>query len=313
MPSGNSNTGTAYGVVHFPSPWPPTSSIVMWTKREDGAGVDLRALPDGSLIVEIYLANRIYRQDAYQEVRFAGGNMGVLSFVWTENSSRIAINTTHLQLKSGANGEVAEIKLAAPRPPRPSVHFQPVAGIQFTPHEELLVETIKDIDAKLNQPSHYGLLRAAGMLRQLFIDDNPLVHQVNRAYRVPLKFELIPLSDDLPSPPETYWCDISPDNGPPLPTVVCNLDQFLRTACLIYKRQSFTVHDIITCCAHILGGVHAGNPKTDHEKSLVTLQHTLQIGGHSMIDSCLKGIAQVALWGCIPLLDAMFKGDRRSA
>lgn len=304
------STGTAYGVTRFPLPWPPASQLTIWTKRDKGYGVDLLALTDGSFIIETFADNQLRRRDAYQKVRFIGGSMGILSFVWAKDFTRLAINTTHLRALADAHDEVCEIKLSAPRPPRDAVHFEPIPNLKFTSREELFVETIKDIQSKLDQPSHYNLLRAAGMLRQLFLDENPLIHQINRDYRVSLKFEVIPFSDDLPEPPETYWCDISPDYGPPLQTIECSLDQFLKTRCLIHNRQNFTVYDVITCCSHVLGGVHAGVPKTEREKSLLSLQEEIRVGGHSMIDSTLKGIALVALWGCIPLLHAMFKGLR---
>ena len=236
--------------------------------------------------------------------------MGILSFVWADDYTRLTINTIHLRALADAPDEICEVKLSPQRPPRDAVHFEPIPGLKFTSREELLVETIKDIQSKLSQPSHYNLLRAAGMLRQLFLDEIPLVHQINRDYRTQLKFQLIPFSDDLPEPPETHWCDISPDYGPPLPTIECTLDQFLKTRCLKYNLQSFTVYDVITCCSHVLGGVHAGAPKTEREKNLLSLQEEIRIGGHSMIDSTLKGIALVALWGCVPLLHAMFKGCR---
>lgn len=229
---------------------------------------------------------------------------------WTDTTGSLRIGSREIKPASEANGEEAEIKLGPAVIPRPPVHLEPLPGVEFTAQEQLLFDTVRDINARVEQSDHYSIIKAAGMLRLLFLDGLPLVSQVNRHYRAPIEFEVVPLDGDLPLPPDTYWCTVDPDEHPVMKPNRCQLDGFLGFRCLFHNERSYTVHQVIDCCVHIMGGVHALPPKTAEEKDLIELENTMKIGGLSAADSAMKGIARVALRALVPLLTAMCEGRR---
>lgn len=57
--------------------------------------------------------------------------------------------------------------------------------------DELFLYTMRDLRRRVEAPTdEYDLLMAAGLLRKLLLDDQPLVHQVNRRLRLKFAFEI---------------------------------------------------------------------------------------------------------------------------
>ena len=54
----------------------------------------------------------------------------------------------------------------------------------------LFLKTLEDIEFRLAQSDPYEILLIAGLLRKLFLDEHPLVDQVNRTHRAKIKFEV---------------------------------------------------------------------------------------------------------------------------
>jgi len=46
--------------------------------------------------------------------------------------------------------------------------------------DKLFIKTVEDICEIIDEPNEYGLLRSSLLLRQLLLDENRLVHIVNR-------------------------------------------------------------------------------------------------------------------------------------
>lgn len=299
--------GSYYAVAQFPANWPLERPTVLISAIDGGDGFQLRAEPDGSFSGVVVRDGAPFRTDRFEKVMFAGGIVGLLSCVWDSTTIRVSINDTALG-RYNDDAAARIVKLAPRRPPRTPIQLKRAPGVVFNRTESLFLDTIEDIQQKLSQPSHYNLIRAAGLLRQLLLDGAPLVHQVNREYREILAFEVVPGLDGVPLTPEYHWCDISPDTGPPIPSRHVNLPGFLATPCLAVRGQRFSVHEVISCCANVLGGVHWAAPKTERELSLVALQNTIEAGSESMIDATLRSICSVAVWGLEPLLRAMFMG-----
>jgi hypothetical protein len=58
----------------------------------------------------------------------------------------------------------------------------------------LFLHSLADLAARIASADEYEVLRAAGILRQLLLDDQPLVHIVNRGPRLKLVFRMNGLS-----------------------------------------------------------------------------------------------------------------------
>lgn len=303
-------TGSAYCVGRFPLPWPPLEQIRILRLAQPDGTVELWGTPDGTFYVTISPGGSPQFRIAFQRAKFTGGVRGFVAVTWTADTGTLMIETHHLKTEREANGEEVEITLSPDVAPRTPVYFEPRPGVLFSDNEQLLFETVRDINERLQRPTHYSLIRSAGMLRQLFLDGAPLVSQVNRHYKVKIEFELIPFDHDLSLTPETHWTSIDPDDHPPRVIDRYSVQQFLKQRCLIHKGRDFTVLQIIHFFAHVRGGVHSGKAKTDHDKDMIALEDAMRFGGLSTADSAMKGIARVALRGLVPLLTAMCEGRR---
>ena len=303
---------TFLAVARLPPEWPPKSSLEIFRKTNDGTVITVTVSPVGTLRLSINNVGAAERLIEFQRVQLVSAGHCILCVVCQGQSGSISINTRQLKTLDEAPEEIFYLTLSEGkvRPPRPPVTLFPKQNVVLTDLEKLFVESVKDLDQKISSTDHYQLLRASGIIRQLLMDSAPLIQQVNRNYRIKVTFEVLPMQNDLPVPPDTHWCSITPDNGPVEPTIQCTLSQLLQMQCVVHNGKPYTVHDVITCCAHVLGGVHAGKPTSDADRNLVELERTIRFIDSSTIDHTLKGIAQVVTWGCLPLIKAIFDGPR---
>jgi hypothetical protein len=104
----------------------------------------------------------------------------------------------------------------------------------------------------------YELTRASGILRLLFLDSQPLVHQVNRDLRMPMVFKISHvkagyLSKVVPGTSMHYTSTTSKVDGA---GVNAKLPEFLAHPTIAVQDELFTVRNVIKCVAHVGGGVH---------------------------------------------------------
>lgn len=136
-------------------------------------------------------------------------------------------------------------------------------------HEELFVCTVKDLRAKIKSNKPYNLIRACGLCRHLLLDDSPLIHQVNKNYKLKISFHIkdhenAPLSNDY----------IGHGGRTILPigdSKTVNLNTFLKTKVLHYGKHEFTVLEMIQTASHYFGGIHTVNPDLK-QKTMSTLE-----------------------------------------
>ena len=75
----------------------------------------------------------------------------------------------------------------------------------MTDAEALFLRTLEDIEKRLAQTDPYEVLFIAALVRKLFLDDFPLLDQVNRSHKVKLAFQTtLPLSSPTDFPPPTF-------------------------------------------------------------------------------------------------------------
>jgi len=130
-------------------------------------------------------------------------------------------------------------------------------------HEELFLGTVQDLRTKIRTNKPYNLIRACGLCRHLLLDEHPLVHQVNKKYKLPITFHIkdytnTPLSHDYKGSGGRTILPIGDSKN-------VKLDEFLKTQVLYYGKHEFTVKDIIIAAAHYFGGVHSGKPDLKQE------------------------------------------------
>jgi len=87
-------------------------------------------------------------------------------------------------------------------PPTPAESFVPTsdeervfltldAGHGRTPDERFFLHPLDDMDERVQRKTPYDLIKAAGMLRLLLLDAQPLAVVVNRRHRLKLSFEVL--------------------------------------------------------------------------------------------------------------------------
>lgn len=161
-----------------------------------------------------------------------------------------------------------------------------------------------DLTQRVHGPrDEYELLRASGLIRQLLMDETPLVHRVNRSVRLPLRFAVSAANAATPLPVPGYsarWSN--PDPFDLRPTTV-TLEQFLAFPTIYTAGSLFTVADVVRVCAHVLGGVHFADARTAGERALVELHDSFTINDVGALTESIAGIGRVTLSGIREIYD----------
>lgn len=140
--------------------------------------------------------------------------------------------------------------------------------------KDLFLRRVDDLHRSINSDDSYELLRAAGIIRQLFLDRDSLFNQVNRKLKSRLFFEVVEHKPPhfLRSATPSIWCvldSIDPMVAPEhLPRVSKNRDQFLAVTLGLVDGKPYTVRDLVKYVAEVMGGVHRGPPRTGTQRAL---------------------------------------------
>jgi hypothetical protein len=170
-------------------------------------------------------------------------------------------------------------------------------------HEELFLGTIEDLRTKIRTNNAYNLIKACGLCRHLLLDEHPLVHQVNKKYKLQLTFHIADYSN-------TPISDGQKGGGgrtiQPLVdrTKIAKLDEFLKTKVLYYGTHEFTVKEILIAASHYFGGIHSGKPDLKQQYLTMLDRYSKMELNHSLW--MIRGICKVVLKTMKPL-EALIK------
>jgi hypothetical protein len=177
--------------------------------------------------------------------------------------------------------------------------------------EQLYRGAIQETKGRLADPTPFNIVRTAGEVRRLLLDGaNSLVDRVNRTRRIQFLFRAMKPE----RPPVTDGLVLqlrNPHVDPTFPTSSSDYykrDQFLALKYLEYRDQFFSVRELVLFCAHVLGGIHRGDPGTPEEKLLAELDDALTFpntDGTAPSLVIVKAIVEVTLEGLDPLTRAI--------
>jgi hypothetical protein len=173
----------------------------------------------------------------------------------------------------------------------------------FSP-ETLFIRNLDHLKATLENPSEDGLFESAGLLRALLVDENPLLHQVNRALRLKVSFLVNTVIPDPPGLEPSIRIiaeGISPSLVPKISNEAVNLDRFLKYGVLQIEGEWASVRDVIKYVANYAGAIHKSTPDTPMTKNLEAVGQSIQLGGVASVLRSLHGIIDVVVRGCQPL------------
>ena len=176
---------------------------------------------------------------------------------------------------------------------------------------KLFLRTLDELHKGVESEDEYDVLMLAATLRKLLIDGKrSLVDRVNREYRLKLLFYV---NDCPPSGDLGYWCigdDLDPEvtRDRDLKRVGVTRDELLKRHVFAFRKQLFTVKDLICNAANVQGAVHFEEPKDPKKKTLRQATNYCSIDDKRREDGWfpiglipLRSIGRVVLAGLDPL------------
>jgi hypothetical protein len=300
---------TIYNVIIFPRPWPPQADHEFTSEKLSGPELNLIADKDGRLILTIHPSAQDTRVYRFQPIRIEGSGRAIITMTLAKEGARLYLNAKEVRLDEDAQGEPMVLKTKDdPLPPRELILGSMDLNTAKSQPEYLFLGTVADIDRKVLDGSDYNLLRAAGLLRQLFLDPTPLVHVVNCTYRQKIKFETVDYRLQPPLPPQAHMRNLDSSLFPGAKTVKNDLKDFLKAPCFKIDTTTATVRDLIRACAHVKGGVHFGKAKTSEDKVVLDWDRMVRLFGKQPSLRAVAGVCRVALRGLKPLVEAIARG-----
>lgn len=171
-------------------------------------------------------------------------------------------------------------------------------------HNSLFLDTLKDLQEKIDRSTDYDLTKASGLLRHLLIDSPRLIDQVNKKIGMKVRFKISATRDDIPGwlkDVELMWVNLTPDPDSQTAKEEVSVQKFLSKIVLIRKGSVFSVYDFIDVTAHLLGGVHTGNERTPDQAKLKAFGSGFGMANTSTILFNIRIICQIVLDGLQPL------------
>lgn len=168
-------------------------------------------------------------------------------------------------------------------------------------HSRLFEELLIELQALINSPHEYDLIKSSRVLRQLLIDGDALIHLVNQDLRAAPRFVV-----------QIYPKEAAEDFSPAIhPTgesgerVELRLQEFLKHSLGADGEEKITVRDVIKYAATVLGGVHfKAEEKTKHRR-LAEIHSARDENGESYVLTALKHIGAITRDAIIPMRDLL--------
>jgi hypothetical protein len=176
------------------------------------------------------------------------------------------------------------------------------------PANELFVERLNQLAIGVEQADRLDVLPVALALRQLLLDAEPLVHQLNRPpVALRLRFT-VNKEANTPGVAEPVFSfpglAMDPNTFVSVAgTEELKLDEFLTYPVVKADSGDVTVHDLIDYLCHKAGAVHYVADRSREE----TVVRQLDSYGWPLVASAVMGVVRVVLVGLTPLRDAVWR------
>jgi hypothetical protein len=183
----------------------------------------------------------------------------------------------------------------------------PYAGVVHP--DRLFLETLADLEKRAaTDGTEYEALMIAALLRKLVLDAHPLVDEVNRRYRLKVRYRINDTKPPAVPGHLVAWNaldGLDPETaGSPEPKVV-SIDGLLRQSVMISDGHVYTVRDLISHQANAAGAVHVGPGRGAAASALRQNELSREEAEWPMQAWNLRSIARVVLAGLRELRDAV--------
>lgn len=296
--------GTLLAAICFRE-WPSKTNSVLLKQVLEGGTITVIAGSNGELAVHAASSSGETHSEQFQRVQIDAGARAVLCVIW--NGEKISLRLNNHDLGIDRTLSLNPIVISS----NPE-HLAPIETLCYPDlrpeHasrevEVFFLETVMDIDAKVVERTRYGLIRAAGLLRQLLLDG--LIHEVNRPYRLKLTFEVIEFDSTPRGQPVTHWQTLNPSAFPGVKVVTVGLAALLAIPVLRVGKSTASVRDVIKACANAKGGVHYGPPGNSQEDLVLAWDKRFQASTVEISLDFLAGLCKVCLAGVQPIVNAI--------
>jgi hypothetical protein len=299
--------GTIAAVVVFPAPWPPSRALTLFAKDEGGTAVALFADSDARLIASVRYGGDL-RRCCYGPLDLPDAARVILMMTWSPDGISLFLNGNELSDRATSASELGVTTSVSGVYASGLIYPNLQLRSCLSEEENLFLCTVIDLDQKVTAGDRYSVIRASGLLRQLLLDETPLVHAVNRQYRLELSFQTVDFSQPLPVEAQAHWQALDPEPFPGARTQSCSLKQFLGAPCLAWNGRNARVSDLIRACANAKGGIHFGRTKIADEKIVLDWDQAINLLGEEPSIRAISAVCRVSLRGLSGLLSAIQRG-----
>jgi hypothetical protein len=294
----------AYAVLQLPRPWPPAGEKEIFSERTKTHRVSLVAKTDGGFRVVVLADHGTQIERHFHPVRIVGGGFTFLCLRWSDSDVELQLGkSTLVPLETHADGPL-EVETGDHPPQPPPAFITPHPSVIGDSDDRFFIQTLLDIRSKLSGDA-YDAIKAAGLLRLLLMDDEPLFHRINRARRVKIWFHVMDFGP-LPIETESSWHSLLPPwQDPSSKTIDVTMDKFLGLTVLTHERTDVSVRDVISACAHVKGGVHLGSRMTTPERALLDWDKITRFMGREPTVAALRDLSTIVLSAARPLVHSV--------
>jgi len=177
--------------------------------------------------------------------------------------------------------------------------------------DRLFIYTLRDLEQRIADADEYEVLMSAALLRKLLVDGARLMDQVNRAYRMDLRFRISgvsPLENLIYEDNPMFWSledALDPESPFAYQPFDATRDQFLSRKIMRFNGVFITVRDVIDQLANVEGAVHSGNANNDRRKAAQAAGKFYSRAGLPGVVSQVRLIGRITVRGLSPLRDAV--------
>lgn len=180
----------------------------------------------------------------------------------------------------------------------------------------LFLQRCRQIEQLCSSEREIDFLDLAARLRQILLDQSPLIHAVN-TYGIKIRFRVVllrPIWEELPFIERKDLSFYSLEDGidPELPNISpsaeimeLKLDGFLSHVICYTATEDITIGQAVKFAANVAGGIHhSPRPKPEHETQ-ANLSGVWNVGGLPFGIRQIRAIGRVTLRGVAPLIAAV--------
>ena len=284
----------------MPLPWPPAGTIHLFSQ----AGFRLEANADGRLVLWLRRPGHSVKAFSSQRLWIDKFTRIRLAVTWDAQDVNYFVNGERISAEDDTAGIIRVPNSMGGPPTHPSGDpwtFPIDTTKGQTAEEKIFLCVLDDLKGKVLNSSDYGLLKASGLLRQLFMDAYPLIHAANRGHRLKFSFERSIVLPGVGSP-KTQWYSL--DRGNMLVDSL-DLDGFIASVVVVDGPERGTVGDLIKAMANAGGGVHFGRPKRGGETVVMELDNLYIFMEKAPSLHAIVQISRVAIRGLRSLVEAI--------